>query len=163
MTIKSCVVAVLCITRDYKVNQGCQKVARYVVAQTKKVIPLFALFQGDYSETSYPDRISGWLGHMIRDAVTYPCYSNLQISATAACIEGVFILKRKTIKVDEKEVDKFAQRSAYIKRVMSRANSPTVTAGPTLLLEPSMSRNPSSSSPKRRTASPGPAKKKLYL
>jgi len=161
MTIKSCVVAVLCITRDYKVNMGCQKVARYVLAQEKKVIPLFALLQGDYSETSYPDRISGWLGHMIRDAVTYPCYSNLQIGATAACVEGVFTLRKKQIKVDEKEVDKFAQRSAYVKRVMNRANSPTATAGPPLLLEPTMHK--SKSSPKKRNPSPGPAKAKIYL
>lgn len=163
MTIKSCVIAVLCITREYKVNMGCQKVARYVCAQGKKVIPLFALLQGDYSETSYPDRISGWLGHMTRDAVTYPCYSNLQISATAACIEGVFVLRKKKIKVDEKEVDKFAQRSAYIKRVMSRVNSPSATASPSLMLENQACRARTPSPSKRRTPSPGPAKSKIYL
>ena len=100
MEIKSSILAVICVTREYKANMGCQKIARYIVAQGKRVITLFALFQGDYSETSLPDRISGWLGYMTRDAVTYPCYSNLQISATAACIEGVFVLRKKKIKVE---------------------------------------------------------------
>ena len=60
---------------------------------------------------------------MIKDAVTYPCYTDLQIRATASCIEGVFILRMKQIFVDEKEVDKFAARNAEVKRILAKHNS----------------------------------------
>ena len=78
---------------------------------------------GEYTTSSYPDRVSGWLGHMIKDAVTYPCFTDLQIKTTASCIDGVFVLRMKQIYVNEKEVDKFAARAAEVKRIIARSQS----------------------------------------
>ena len=158
MEIKSCVVAVICITREYKANQGCQKIARYIVAQERRVITLFALLQGDYSETSIPERITGWLGHMIRDAVTYPCYSELQISATSAMIDGVFTLRKKQIIVHEKEVDKFAARNDVVKKRIERIRTQRE-----LMLENEPQTSMAISSPKKMLPSPGPSPKKILL
>lgn len=57
------------------------------------------------------------------DAVTYPCFSNLQLKQTVSCIEGVLVYRKKQIVVDEKEVDKFAARCLEVKRMIARQQS----------------------------------------
>lgn len=67
-TMKTCIVIVICVSRGYKVNLACQRVARYALTREKHSIVFFCLLQGDYSMTSYPQRVDGWLGHMIKGA-----------------------------------------------------------------------------------------------
>lgn len=122
-TMKKCIVIVICVTRGYKVNQACQRVARYALTREKHSIVFFCLLQGDYSLSSYPDKVDGWLGHMIKDVVTYPCYSQLQLTQTVAFIEGVVIYRKRCIYVDEKEVDKWAARAQVVKRMMAKQRS----------------------------------------
>jgi hypothetical protein len=72
-TMKHCVIIVICVSREYKVNQCCQRVARYALEREKKgSIVLFALMQGDYTTNSTPERINGWLGHMVKGNNLYP-------------------------------------------------------------------------------------------
>ncbi len=71
--IKRCTVVVICVSRGYKTNMACQKVARYALTQEKNSILLFALFQGDYTLNSDPDKVNGWLGYMIRGELIVMC------------------------------------------------------------------------------------------
>lgn len=64
--MKSCAVLVICVSRGYKTNVACQRIARYAVTQEKRSVLLFALLQGDYTMSSTPEVVSGWLGHMIK-------------------------------------------------------------------------------------------------
>ncbi len=65
--IKRCVIIVICVSRGYKVNLACQRVARYAAErELKGAILLFALLQGDYTLSSVPEKVTGWLGFMLK-------------------------------------------------------------------------------------------------
>mgnify|MGYP003386606868 CR=1 FL=1 len=44
--VKSSIVLVICITKEYKASLECQKVARYCVGQEKRAIVIFAMLSG---------------------------------------------------------------------------------------------------------------------
>lgn len=73
--MKSSVVVVICVSRGYKLNPYCQKVARYAMTlqhttdASEKRDVLFVLIQGDYTMSSVPNRIDGWLGHMMKGKI----------------------------------------------------------------------------------------------
>ena len=73
--MKGCAVLVVCVSRGFKTNISCQRIARYAVTQEKRCVLLFALMQGDYTMSSSPEVVNGWLGHMIKGNLALELYS----------------------------------------------------------------------------------------
>lgn len=69
--ISNCMVVLFCVSREFKHNIRCKKVAQY--ARTKRDQSprnqpeiLFAMLQGNYTTQSYPYSVDGWLRHLIK-------------------------------------------------------------------------------------------------
>lgn len=64
----SCVI-IIGVSRSFKNSITCQRIARHSLklqAEKKSVAVLYALLQGDFTLMSIPEKVTGWLGHMLK-------------------------------------------------------------------------------------------------
>lgn len=140
--IKKCCVVVCAISKEYRYNTACKNISLYACEVSRKEAKngpevLFALTQGEYTTQSYPFRIDGWIGHMIKDCVWYPCWSSVQIAGAAEAIAAVILLKKKSFTLDATlDTDIWQDRAAAYKEthVVSSSGSPNIPKSPIVVL-----------------------------
>lgn len=69
----ACVI-IIGVSRPFKNSITCQRIARYALklqAENKSVAVLYVLLQGDYTLMSIPEKVTGWLAHMLKVQPSY--------------------------------------------------------------------------------------------
>lgn len=102
--LEQCATLIVCASRELYKNWSSKALvmkARDMKVKDPRDGPeiLVAMMQGDFTSQSQPDRITGWLAHLIKDSVWYPTWSPVMIDGTFEAILGVLKLKKKQIKV----------------------------------------------------------------
>ena len=100
---------VVCVSRAYTRNLSCKKVsllAREMKFADPKTAPesVFVMIDGNYTTESQPYKVSGWLGHLLKDSLWSPAWSHAHAAGAAEAIMGVVNLKRKVVIVTKEEL-----------------------------------------------------------
>ncbi len=81
---------IICVSRAYKSSANCRMEANYAKGMQKrgKVQLVFVMMEQDYTTSSSPEYVDGWLGLMMGDELWHGMWAEHQVAAVAAVIDG---------------------------------------------------------------------------
>jgi len=81
--IKKSDIAIICLSRAYKISTNCQIEGKFIMQRRKKALidTLFLTMSPAYTMDSQPDKIDGWLELMVRKAQLLPLWDSSQLAS----------------------------------------------------------------------------------
>jgi len=124
---------VVCVSKPYTRNLSCKKISllsREMKAANPKTAPetVFVMIDGNYTTESQPYKVSGWLGHLLKDSLWSPAWSHAHAAGAAEAIMGVVNLKRKVVVVTKEElrrIDRGEENQGLLRSPKSARKQPS--------------------------------------
>jgi len=107
--LRSSTVLIICVSKAYTLNFACKSIALLVRAmqeRDRKRAPemSYVMICGDYTTESQPYKVSGWLGHLLKDSLWSPGWTHAHLAGAAEAVGGLVNLKRRIVVLDPDEL-----------------------------------------------------------